>query len=250
MRVAEQIEILEISTVMMGKTETIYPALLWDGDCAVLVDTGYPGQLPLIREAIRAAGVPFEQLQAVIVTHQDLDHIGNLPGLLQEAKQPLRIMCSAVEQPYIQGDKRLVKLTAESIERAVAALPPETPDQWRNAFRATLEQPPAAKVDQIIAGGEVLPYAGGITVIDTPGHTPGHISLYHERSRTLIAGDALIVADGQLYGSNPNFTVDPAMARQSLQTLAQYPIDNVICYHGGLYRGQATERIAELSQSH
>ena len=46
-------------------------------------------------------------------------------------------------------------------------------------------------VDRIVEDGEELPFCGGITVIHTPGHTPGHICLYIGQNKTLIAGDAL-----------------------------------------------------------
>jgi glyoxylase-like metal-dependent hydrolase (beta-lactamase superfamily II) len=52
-------------------------------------------------------------------------------------------------------------------------------------------------------------------VINTPGHTPGHISLYHKPSKTLIAGDAMRVMDGQLLGPAPEQTLDVDTAIKS-----------------------------------
>jgi glyoxylase-like metal-dependent hydrolase (beta-lactamase superfamily II) len=113
--------------------------------------------------------------------------------MIGEVGQGVEVLASEVEKPYIQGEQRLVKLTPEAIERAVAALPPEAPEEQRKAFRAALEHPPQAKVNRVLADGEELPCCGGVTVIATPGHTPGHICLYHRGTRTLIAGDALRV---------------------------------------------------------
>ncbi|MDF2959561.1 MAG: hydrolase [Paenibacillus sp.] len=127
------------------------------------------------------------------------------------------------------------------------ALPPEVPEAWRQAFKAVLESPPKAGVDRCLADGEELPYCGGITVIHTPGHTPGHISLYHKPSKTLIAADALIVADGQLLGPHPQYSLDIDTAVKSLKKLLHYDIEAVICYHSGLYRGNVNGRIAELA---
>ncbi|MHB8917725.1 MAG: MBL fold metallo-hydrolase [Desulfocucumaceae bacterium] len=58
-----------------------------------------------------------------------------------------------------------------------------------------------ADVGRTVADEEELPYCGGITVIHTPGHTPGHICLYHKQSRTLIAGDALFAEGGLRAGA-------------------------------------------------
>jgi glyoxylase-like metal-dependent hydrolase (beta-lactamase superfamily II) len=248
MQLANGLNMLEISANVLGGVDMIHPTLLCDEDAVILVDTGYPGLVPIIREAIETAGVAFDRLTHIVLTHQDLDHIGSLPSLLHESAHPVTVLANEIEKPYIQGDKRLLKLTPEAIAQADALIPPHVPQEWRKAFKAVLENPPSAPVDETLADGEVLPFCGGITVINTPGHTPGHISLYHHASKTLIAGDALIVLDGRLRGPDPQQTLDLALAIQSLQKLADYDIETVICYHGGLYRGDANGRIAELAR--
>lgn len=247
MHIAPGIATLDISATIMGRATVIYPTLLWDEERAVLVDAGYPGQAPLFREAIEQADVPLQKLRTIIVTHQDLDHIGSLPALLKEAPQTVEVLANEVEKPFIQGEQRLLKLTPQVIAQAIANFPADMPEQARQAFQATLENPPKAPVDRTVADGEELPCCGGIIVINTPGHTPGHICLYHRPSKTLIAGDALRAADGQLLGPNPQATLDMPLAIQSLKRLAQYDIETVICYHGGPYTGGANQRLAELA---
>lgn len=103
-----------------------------------------------------------------------------------------------------------------------------------------------AKVDKCVEDGEVLPFCGGITGIHTPGHTPGHMCYYLERLKLLIAGDILQVVNGSLVKC-PNFTVlDKEAIANSLNKLSRYEIGTVVCYHGGLFRGDASQRIAEL----
>jgi glyoxylase-like metal-dependent hydrolase (beta-lactamase superfamily II) len=94
-----------------------------------------------------------------------------------------------------------------------------------------------------------LPYCGGITVIFTPGHTPGHICLYLNRSKILITGDAMVCVDGELQGPNPQATYDMETALKSLQKLTQHDIEMVVCYHGGVYRDGANKRLSELANS-
>lgn len=233
MHVANGIEMLEIAAEIVGRVTVINPTLLWDDETVILVDTGYPGQSALIREAMEKAGVPFARLTSIILTHQDLDHIGSLPDLLREAAQQVEVMTSAAEQPFIQGEKRPLRLTPEVITRMMNSLPADYPEERRLAFQSLLEHPPTAKVDRTLADGEELSCAGGITVIATPGHTPGHLCLYHRRSKTLIAGDALAVVDGQLT-QNIQYIMDIDEARKSLQKVIGYDIEKVICYHGGL----------------
>jgi len=248
-QIANGVEMLEISAVIMGKAKVIHPTLFWDGHEVILVDAGYPGQLPLFREAMEKAQVPFDKLSKIIITHPDIDHIGSLPAIVNALPQKAEVLASAVEKPYIEGEKRPVKITPEAITHALASLPPDVPEEKRQALKTALENPPKADVDRAVGDGEELPYCGGITVISTPGHTPGHICLYHQPSRTLVAGDALTVIDGRLAKMNPQLTFDREEAKRSLNRLSEYDIETVICYHGGLYKGNANQRIAELAQT-
>ncbi|WP_308639186.1 MBL fold metallo-hydrolase [Paenibacillus silvisoli] len=246
MLVHNGLAMLNITATVMGRSETIHPALVWSDTKAVLIDTGYPGQLPLIQEALRQEGLRPEQLTDIIITHQDIDHIGSLPALLSSNASDISIevWSSPIEKPYIQGEKMLIKISPDAIDQAVAALPPDVPEEKRRAFRYALEHPPKAAVTQLLGYGESGTPIPGFIVIDTPGHTPGHISLYHETSRTLIAADALTVADGQLQG--PRFNADNDEAIRSMKRFFDYPIDQVICYHGGLFRGNVHARLREL----
>ncbi|MDQ0115350.1 MBL fold metallo-hydrolase [Paenibacillus harenae] len=241
------IQLLTISAEMMGKTETIYPTVLWDEENVLLIDAGYPGQLPLLKVELERFGIPFDKVNRIIVTHQDLDHIGGLPTITAALPHKPEIYASALEIPYIQGERRLLKITDAAIELAVGSLPPEVPAEWRAAFRRTLEHPPSAPVDSVLEYGTLLPYCGGIDVIGTHGHTPGHISLYHRPSKTLIAADSLRVVDGQLQLPDPDLCSDFRQACLSIAALIPFDIETVICYHGGIFAELANERIRQLA---
>ncbi|WP_040951442.1 MBL fold metallo-hydrolase [Gorillibacterium massiliense] len=240
------IQMLDISATVMGKTQSIHPTLIWDESDMILVDTSYPGQYPLLQAEIMKTGLPLEKLNKVIITHQDIDHIGGLPALLQECPSA-DVIADPIEKPYIEGERMLVKVTPEAIAQAVASLPPQVPEAMRAAFKHALENPPKAPVNATVSDEEELPYCGGINIIGTPGHTPGHISLYHRASKTLIAGDALNVENGDLCEPTPANCWDFDMALHSLKRLSKYEIDRVICYHGGSFTGDCNKRIAELA---
>ncbi|ANY65831.1 hydrolase [Paenibacillus sp. BIHB 4019] len=247
MLLAKGIAMLEITAAIMGKSTTIYPTLIWDNDRQILIDTAHPGQLPLIQKAAALEGVLLKQITDVVLTHQDIDHIGSLPAVIEQADYAPRVWSSDIEKPYIEGRKRLIKITDEALANLDLMFPPETPAAFRAAFRKMLEHPPHANVTAQLLGGGKLDVCGGISIINTPGHTPGHISLYHHASQTLIAGDALIAENGKLAPPAPAATLDYERALQSLKALADYPIQHVICYHGGLCSGQLNEQIAQIS---
>ncbi|WP_317618381.1 MBL fold metallo-hydrolase [Paenibacillus sp. PL91] len=117
----------------------------------------------------------------------------------------------------------------------------------RIQFENIFVRPSKPNVTRLLADGETLPIGGGLTVIHTPGHTPGHISLYHQASKTLIAGDALVIQNGELQGSSPYSTVNMEQALRSLEKFKPFDIEAVICYHGGLLRGNINKRIADLT---
>lgn len=248
MKIADRVEMLELSAVVMGEQNVVNPTLIWDNDELILVDTGFPGQLPKIREAMEKAGVPFEKLSKIIITHHDIDHVGSLPAIVKELPQKVEVLAHEVEKPYIQGELPSVKLTPERmalLDSQLASLPEEQRQAMKNVFENFKEL--KAGVDRTFTDGEELPYCGGITVIHTPGHTPGHTCLYLKQSRTLIAGDSLFVTDGLLVPAPQFINHDSETALKSLEKLTPYDIETVICYHGGLYQDNPNRRIAELA---
>lgn len=245
MRIAEGLEVIKIKHTWMGQTHVIYPTLVQNQTGAVLIDAGFPGQFALFYEAMQEAKFPFERLNTIILTHQDIDHIGSLPELIKNAYQPIQVMASQIEKPYIQGEKMLIKWEAAA---KLDSLPQSERQKWE-PFRPLIEHMPKARVDRTVRDGEELPDGSGLVVISTPGHTPGHISLYHKPSQTLIAGDAFFLVDGELAGPDPSLTLDIALAKKSLYKLTQLDIKTVICYHGGVYTGDANRRIATLAMS-
>lgn len=244
-KIADGVEMLEVTASAMGAQRMIYPALLWDADSAILVDTGYPGQFPNVRKAIERTGIALERIQRVIVTHHDIDHIGGLANVRCEISHPVKVMAHSEEKAFIQGSKTPLKLA--QLEANLVELPEE-----RRAVYEILKlgfQNSYVQVDETLTDDQMLPYCGGIEVIHTPGHTLGHISLYLPASRTLIAGDALAVDNGVLRATAAAINYDATLYRTSLAKLAQLDIETVIAYHGGLYRGAAAQRIAELARS-
>jgi glyoxylase-like metal-dependent hydrolase (beta-lactamase superfamily II) len=246
MRVANGIVMLELEANVFGQRIIIHPTVIHDDKTAMLVDAGFPGQTAELHTAMQRAGVDPHRLRKVLITHQDLDHIGGLPHLLLQSSFPITVLASELEKPFIQGERPLLKYTAEVIESVAQSMPAELADNVRRSLQSVRDNPPKARVDQTVVDGDVLSDFGGIVVIETPGHTPGHVSLYHKPSRTLIAGDAMRVEFGELLGPDPKATLDMETAAASLVKFKHFDIQAVICYHGGLIRHQVNHRIAEL----
>ncbi|MFT7601472.1 MAG: glyoxylase-like metal-dependent hydrolase (beta-lactamase superfamily II) [Acidimicrobiales bacterium] len=112
----------------------------------------------------------------------------------------------------------------------------------------------AADVPKIVAprditavndGDEVF----GLQIIGTPGHTLGHISVYDETSRLLLAGDAMNGNDGGITGANAQFSTDMDMANQSIKRLSSRTIDTVLFGHGEPVIEDAQAALVALADS-
>jgi glyoxylase-like metal-dependent hydrolase (beta-lactamase superfamily II) len=123
MNIANGIYMLEISANIMGTPNVINPTLILDNDRLILIDTGFPGQLTQIKEAIEREGLSFPKLKMVILTHQDIDHVGSLSSILKELPNGVEVLAHKEERAYIQGDKLPVKVA--QLEAHLSSLPNE-----------------------------------------------------------------------------------------------------------------------------
>jgi len=204
--------------------------LTWDDENLVLIDAGFPEQADLIKQAIAEHGFDAKNLTHIIITHQDLDHIGCIKDLQQIAPN-VQIMAHCEEAPYLDGRKVPVKL-APIIEN-YENLPPEH-KQGVDQAKQIYEQLQTNYTE--LQGGQILTICGGIKVIHTPGHTPGHIVLLLQKSQILVCGDAANIEDGQMTGPNPVYTADMDMALQSLEKIKACPKIGFVAYHGGFLK--------------
>src|ERR671921_317601 len=194
MRVANGVYVLPISRSPQEPESFLNLTLIVDEQNGnTLVDAGLPGQAEAIGAALLKAGIAVRDLRRIIFTHQDLDHVGSGAALVRQSGA--RVLAHSADAPHIDGSLRLLKPSAEMLEQ-------------RPQMRKVLERLEPVGVDEQVENGSHLDLAGGTQVIFTPGHTPGHISLYLEGSKILIAGDALTAERGQLNGPYPLATLD------------------------------------------
>jgi hydroxyacylglutathione hydrolase len=157
----------------------------------VLVDSGTPGSRRRILRQI--AG---RDLTAHVVTHAHPDHFGSSHKVCGELGIPLWIGAGDVEA-----------LRTASPAPAKGRLP---------ALMARTPMPPGHTADRALVEGDEV---AGFTVLEVPGHSPGHIALWRESDRTLIAGDVFFNL-GRLTAPPSFLTFDPERNRESMRRLA------------------------------
>lgn len=226
----KRIVILDVEMSYGNIHDTIHPVVLCDESNYVLVDCGYVGSLPKIEKALQVNGIRPEAITRIILTHQDHDHVGAAAAF--KRKYPgVKIMAASIETPYISGNQKSLRL--EQAEQLQKTLPPEQ-QSFGEAFCNLLRSVESVQIDRQLFADDLLPLCGGCRIIATPGHTPGHISLYLLEFDTIISGDAIALDDGKPVIANPQFTLDMEQAIASMKRLLAYPVKKIVCYHGGV----------------
>lgn len=243
MKLSENIAMLAVHISIMNVNRTLHPTILWDEENLILVDVADASNLESIKQQIKDSGSDFSKLKNIICTQQDIDHTAGIRQIKKE-KPDVKVLAHEADKPYIEGAKTVKRLNDTFLQRIKHMTQDEQEKivyKFKNSF---------VQVDETIEDGQHFAICGGITVIHTPGHTPGHISLYHHASKTLIAGDALNILHGKLVGPNGDpmkeDSVNPDDAIDALKKLQQFDIQNIITYHGGLFADNCNEKIKEV----
>lgn len=233
--------ILEVKFTNNDTDDVLYPVVLQNKHDVILVDCGYAGFSPLIETAMNAHGLSLQNLTGIIITHHDIDHIGGLHEI-KEKYPDIKIYAPEAEEPYISGKAKSLRLIqAENTH----ALLPENQRPAALQFQEFLKTVRPVEVDVTFSEGN-LPFLDGVEIIHTPGHMPGHISLYLNHDKTLISADALVYENGELEIANPQYCLDLPQAVASVKKIIQYDVNKIICYHGGLVKHDIQSKLTTL----
>ncbi len=214
---------LPITVDYGGRALPITPTLVETERGPILIDVGPEGAVDAVRTHLRSLGYELEDIWLVLLTHHDGDHAGGLAELLEHVDAV--VATHRNEAPYVTGKREPIKGDGDRY--------------------------PPASVDLELTGGVRIPtLAGPMEVVDTPGHSPGHISLQFPEDGLLLAGDALVAdGDGPIDGPKPEFTPNMDRALESVADLADRDIEHVVCFHGG-YVDCGSEAIGEITETH
>ena len=146
----------------------------------------------------------------------------------------IQVLADIKERPYINGEKEFVKLQKQ---RETYDSLPESQKEIIRVLQQSYSSYEPVDIDGILHDHDIFSWCGDVEIVSTPGHTGGHICLYLYEFKTLIAGDALFIQDDELVISLPMYTLDFEQAKQSIRKLIDYDIEEIICYHGGIYKG-------------
>ena len=223
-----KLSVLKIEKIIDNENIVIYPVLLQTEKGNFLVDCGYQETFNELQVELKSKGIEVKDLTGVIITHDDYDHLGGL-HTLKQLNPALKIYCGIDEKDSVSG-----KIKSERLLQAEASLLsiPDEYKAWALNFINKLKSVQRYEVYTTFEDQEC--FEKDILILHTPGHTKGHISLYHIHEKTLIAGDALVIENRELNIANPQFTLNLPLALKSVEKIKNFKPQNIICYHGGI----------------
>jgi glyoxylase-like metal-dependent hydrolase (beta-lactamase superfamily II) len=203
--------------IQLTKWGLVNAFLVREDDGFTLVDTTVSRTGEALLQAARAAGAPIVR---IAFTHGHGDHVGSLDELAVALGAGVQVSMGEIDARIHAGEKVVEgKLTGS----------------W-----------PKIKTvpDVRLKGGDRV---GSLEVIDSPGHTPGHVAFLDTRDRTLIAGDVFATIGGPAVSSHKYWrfplpgigTYDPAQDLASARMLRELHPTALVVGHGKAIRDPA-----------
>lgn len=202
-----------------------------------LVDAGLKWSASAIRKMAKEIFGEGSRPSAIILTHGHFDHVGAVRSLAEEWGVP--VYAHELELPYLTGK---------------SSYPPPDPSVGGGMMASVSFLYPRGPINlgndiQKLPSDNTIPGFPEWKFIHTPGHTPGHISLFRESDKVLIAGDAFVTtkAESAIYalthmnhlsGPPKYFTCNWASAKLSVIKLAALDPDTIATGHGKPMRGE------------
>lgn len=215
--------VFRIPTV--GRSAVNSFAFVEEDGSVTLVDCGLSKAPPRIVAGLAAMGKRPADVNRIILTHAHPDHAGGAASLAATTGATVHLHADDVE--YAARGRKAAVDSSFLLGRLFNRLPGST-------------FPPVAA--ESFADGDVLDVGGGLRVLHTPGHSPGHVSLLHEPTKLLITGDALMNVLGTRI-SPAVLCSDFKLTAQSVHVLGEVSYDMAAFTHGPEIRSDARTRI-------
>ncbi len=197
-----------------------------DDGQVTLLDMGVKASGPKVIAALEAIGSSPSEVTRLLLTHAHPDHAGGAAHVAERTGRGFGIH-------------------ADDAEWARTGTPPPRDKTMRlgRLLNRFLKQGfPAVPVEEELTDGQVLPVAGGLRVVHTPGHSPGHCAFVHEPTGLLVTGDSIFNVRG-LRWPIKTFCTDFRMTTQTAHLLGELDYDLAAFTHGPELRDRPREAI-------
>ena len=177
------------------------------GEMPVVIDPGHLTHIPRLLAQMEEDGVSPDEIGLMMTTHAHPDHLEGLKAFLEK---PVKMAMSREEERYLLGNGGLL-------------------------FEMMRQPPPEFRVDLYLREGEL--HVGGkvFQIYETPGHSPGSLSIYWPERKALFTGDVIFyggIGRTDFPGGNPH------LLKKSIERLAELETAILLPGHGEIVRGR------------
>jgi glyoxylase-like metal-dependent hydrolase (beta-lactamase superfamily II) len=211
----------------------------------VLIDAGMPGSADKIISVTEERFGKGIRPKAIILTHGHFDHVGAIIELVQYWRCP--VYAHEMEIPFLTGKMSYPNPDPTVEGGMIAKLSSFFPNEPINL---------GSHIEQLPSNG-TIPSLPKFRWIHTPGHTPGHVSLFRDEDRALIAGDAFVTVkqeylyevmtqEQEISGPPRYFTPDWDSAFESVKRLEHLKLTVAVTGHGQPMSGEMLTESLQL----
>jgi len=195
----------------------------------IIVDTGMPGNDARILDYVKRLGIEPSSISTIILTHPDIDHSGSV-AKLKEKLTNVKVAIHEADAPRLAGEKKL-----KEVKGALGLV--------LNLMGLFIRLSPV-KPDVLLKDSDKI---DGVTIIHTPGHTEGSISVY-------IPGEALLVGDALRTTESgslrlPPMTLDLERAKESIRKISALSYACLLPGHGPPIKPDASTKVKQFVEN-
>ena len=218
----------------LGSFINSYAFINPDGSVA-LVDCGLKTAPKQIVEGLASIGKHPKDVMNVILTHAHDDHVGGAAEFIS-LSQAKEVSMHELDAPYVAAGLTPSTDTSTTAGRIMARISGTSEKAKYEKFEITKK----------LQDGDLIDVAGGISVIHTPGHTEGHISLLHLASQTLITGDSIWNMTSRLTWSFSGFCVNYQQSKDTAHRFLDLDFRNLAFTHGPDIKAVGKDRVKQF----
>jgi hydroxyacylglutathione hydrolase len=177
------------------------------GEKVLLIDPGHSRHLPALFSQMNEDGISPDTVDLIIITHSHPDHFEGIAAFLDK---PVRVAMNGQEEKYLLGNGKYL-------------------------FEMMRQALPGYRIDFYLKEGDLHFGKRAFQIYQTPGHSPGSLSIYWPEKKTLFTGD--VVFSGGI-GRTDFIEGDPDLLAESIERLSRLDIEILLPGHGEILTGK------------
>lgn len=195
-----------------------------------LIDTCFSADLPMLEEYLHHCGYEISDIKRIVITHIHSDHTQAANEIRRRSGEDLEILSHWAEAAYLSHNPPYSgPPSEETVQHFFNQLGINPEDIFKKYGTFDVEP---IKVDRQLQDGDMV--GKSLQVIHTPGHTPGHISLYSKQHGIVFGGDVMsksILGINGLFVPPSAVSIDPITAAISARRISKLKFDTLLLGH-------------------